>query len=519
MPLLRVLTAVGLLTATAPLFAQPAADAGKPKPYAEKLLYAPTPVPDRVILTWNGDPATSQAVTWRTDPTVKVAVAQIAESEDGPDFDPIARTATPPAGKVTTVPATSTPLKTDLSEALYHSATFTGLKPATRYVYRVGDKLNWSEWHQFRTTSDKPEPVEFIYFGDAQNDVKRHWSRVVRGAYSDMPKAHFILHAGDLINVYNRDAEWGEWHAAAGWINGTVPSLPTPGNHEYGRRTLSDEEKKQEATLSVAGGTAAAPAKPLPLKGALTAHWKAQFTLPENGPAGMGLEESCYFVDVQGVRVISLNSNEKQQEQVAWLEQTLKDNPNRWTVVTFHHPVYATAASRQKEEQGKAVRQFWRPLLDQYGVDLVLQGHDHSYGRSGLMREDNLLSGTQAFTRKGTVYCVSVSGPKMYDLGEQPWMVSSGQKKQLYQLIRIDGGRLHYQARTAAGQLYDEFELRKQPNGVNKLVERADLDAERARGDSPAGLTGRDALFAVGGMGVLAAGMFGLRWLFRKRAA
>jgi hypothetical protein len=181
--------------------------------------------------------------------------------------------------------------------------------------------------------------------------------------------------------------------------------------------------------------------------------------------------------------------------------------------------VYATAASRQKEEQGKAVRKFWRPVLDKYGVDLVLQGHDHSYGRSGLMREDNILEGTQAVTEKGTVYCVSVSGPKMYDLGEQPWMVSSGQKKQLYQLVRIDGERLHYEARTATGELYDEFELRKRPDGLNQLVERPQLEAERTRGDDARGLSGRDALFAVGGMGVLAAGMFAVRWLFRKRAS
>lgn len=514
MPHLR-LAAVAALVSAASLFAQPA---DTPKPYPEKLLHAPTPVPDRVILTWNGDPATTQAVTWRTDTTVTAAVGQIARSEDGPDFDPIARNATPPAGKVTTLDATTTRLKTDLSEANYHSVSFTGLEPATRYVYRVGDRRNWSEWHQFRTPSDKPEPVGFVYFGDAQNDLKRHWSRVVRGAFSDMPKAHFILHAGDLINSANRDAEWGEWHTAAGWINGTVPSLPTPGNHEYGRRLLTDEERKQEATLGLLGSAAHDPAKPLPIRSSLTAHWKAQFTLPENGPAGLGVEESCYFVDVQGVRVVSLNSNEKQEEQVAWLEETLKTNPHRWTVVTFHHPVYATAASRQKEEQGKAVRKFWRPLLDKYGVDLVLQGHDHSYGRSGLMREDNVLEGTQAVTEKGTVYCVSVSGPKMYELGEQPWMVSSAEKKQLYQLVRIDGDRLHYEARTATGSLHDEFELRKQPDGRNRLVERAELDAERARGDDGRGLSWRDALFAAGGMGVLTAGMFVARWLFRKRA-
>ena len=39
------------------------------------------------------------------------------------------------------------------------------------------------------------------------------------------------------------------------------------------------------------------------------------------------------------------------------------------------------------------MRKFCRPLFDRYDVDLVLQGHDHSYGRSGLMREDNVLTG------------------------------------------------------------------------------------------------------------------------------
>ena len=49
--------------------------------------------------------------------------------------------------------------------------------------------MNWSEWVHARTASDKPEPFSFIYFGDAQNDVKSLWSRVIRGAYSDAPKA------------------------------------------------------------------------------------------------------------------------------------------------------------------------------------------------------------------------------------------------------------------------------------------------------------------------------------------
>ena len=38
----------------------------------------PSKDPDRIILTFLGDPATSRAVTWRTDNTVPQAVAQIA---------------------------------------------------------------------------------------------------------------------------------------------------------------------------------------------------------------------------------------------------------------------------------------------------------------------------------------------------------------------------------------------------------------------------------------------------------
>ena len=29
------------------------------------------------------------------------------------------------------------------------------------------------------------------------------------------------------------DAQWGEWHQAPDWVNGTIPVIATPGNHEY----------------------------------------------------------------------------------------------------------------------------------------------------------------------------------------------------------------------------------------------------------------------------------------------
>jgi hypothetical protein len=428
----------GLLTIGLLVILAPAASAHPPDPapplVPDEVAHRPSPIPDRIILTWNGDTARTQAVTWRTDTSVSRAIAQIARADANPQFVKEAKT----------VSATTTPLSTDIGSCHCHSVNFTGLEPSTLYAYRVGDGTNWSEWFHFRTASDKPEPFAFIYFGDAQNDLKSLWSRVIRSAYSDATKARFIIHAGDLINRANRDAEWGEWFNAGGWVNGMVPSIPTPGNHEYGREADGPRQ--------------------------LDRHWKPQFTLPDHGPAG--LEETVYYIDYQGVRIISLNSNEKLAEQVPWLEKTLSNNPNRWTVITFHHPVFSSARGRDNKE----VRELWKPIFDKYRVDLVLQGHDHTYARSNLNIGVSMLNKTS-----GTVYVVSVSGPKMYNLEREPWMQRAAEDTQLYQILYVNGNTLKYEARTAVGDLYDAFTLQKRNGAPNRLIEQAPRTPERLR--------------------------------------
>ncbi len=475
--------------------------AAEPVLLPAKQAYLPTSRPDRIILTWTADPSTSQAVTWRTDTVTTTGLAQLALSENGPNFDALSKDKK--SGQVVrTITATTQLLKTDLSEAHYHTAEFLTLIPKTKYVYRVGDGKNWSEWFAFETACSTPEPFGFIYFGDAQNDIKRHWSRIVRGAYSDMPKAKFIIHAGDLINSGNRDEEWGEWHGAAGWINGMVPSFPTPGNHEYSGRSRPISE-------SVAGIAATIAEKKSGTQ--LTTHWRATFALPTHGPTG--LEESAHYMDYQGVRFVSLNSNEKQKEQVEWLDSVLQNNPNRWTVLTFHHPIYSPAKGRDN----KTLRELWRPIIDKHGVDLVLTGHDHTYGRSSLMREDNTLTGERLRSERGTVYVVSVSGPKLYPLrDDNNWMKASAKDTQLYQLIRFDGDKLHYQARTAKGEVYDEFELRKQADGRNIMVERETLDGERASTPQP---SRQQLLYATAAMAILALGYAAFRMVRNRGTA
>ena len=72
----------------------------------------------------------------------------------------------------------------------------------------------------------------------------------------------------------------------------------------------------------------------------------------------------------------------------------------------------------------------------------------------------------------GTVYVVSVSGPKMYTLTKKRWMVRAAENTQLYQIISVDGNTLRYQAKTVTGELYDAFDLIKQEGKPNTLIER-----------------------------------------------
>ena len=406
-------------------------------------VFAPTPVPDRIALSWTQNPATSFAVTWRTDTTVAEGIAQVAVATDAPEYEggwhfPDTR-------------ETQAILETQSLNGVsshHFSANFEGLSPKTMYAYRVGDGRRWSEWFHYTTASNGPEPFSFIYFGDAQNDVKSFWSRTIRQSFIDDPKARFIIHAGDLINVPEADNEWGEWFHAGSFIHSMIPMVATPGNHEY---TIGPEGK-----------------------GIVDRRWTKQFTFPQNGPEGPNLSETAYYLDYQGVRIVSLNSMEIENRdttrykiQLEWLEKVLSDNPNNWTVMTFHFPVYGAARS-----DSGPLKKYFKPLFDKYGVDLVLQGHDHVYGRG--MPKNQSTGRKKRPDDVGPVYVVSVSGPKMYTFKqEKEWIDRSAEGLQLYQILHVDQDKIRYEAYTTTGKLYDAFDLIKRGNGKpNKLVDR-----------------------------------------------
>lgn len=386
--------------------------------------------PDRIILNVTADPATSAAVTWRTDRTVSRGAAQIVIADAHPAS----------VGQARTLEAVTEALDFGALEANYHSVVFRDLSPSTTYAYRVGHGEYWSEWIHFTTAGRAGEPLSLLFFGDVQTNIFPLWSRVVRQAYRTAPQARLALYAGDLVNRANRDVEWGDWFAAGSFIHSEIPVMPTPGNHDH-----ADTEQGEDL---------------------ISVFWRRQFTLPENGPKG--LEESCYYTDVQGVRFISINterydvSKADRRSQREWLENLLMNNPNRWTCILMHHPVYSTKRNRDNT----MLRGDLKPLFDKYRVDLVLQGHDHTYARG--MEKIPMKKGEVS----GTMYVVSVSGPKMSEVLQADWMERTAGFTQLFHVIDINDRVLRFRAFTATGALYDEFELHKNPGGANRLIQQ-----------------------------------------------
>ena len=356
-----------------------------------------------------------------------------------------------------------------------------------------------------------------------------------REAFRDAPRAAFTLHAGDLVDEHYMDAQWGEWHQAPDWVNGTIPVIATPGNHEY----LNDSQRKRiwktkngnDIKIEVEEYTQQAPGifkliiedankqsgsllvkengkidsidsgielitgfseaellgKVILGGGAplydslqnstgtpiLSTHWRPQFSFPIQDVPKDSLKETVYFIDYQGVRFISLDSNTELEIQIPWLERALEQNPNTWTVVTFHHPMYSPASDRDNVE----LRQMWKPFFDKYRVDLILSGHDHTYSRTGLVDTSNLKNVPtgyqQAYDPKiGTVNVVSVSGPKLYEITKGKYAKTFAENTQLYQIIDIDGDNLRFRAFTATGKLYEEFQLQKRAGKPNLLIEK-----------------------------------------------
>ncbi len=274
----------------------------------------------------------------------------------------------------------------------YLHARLAGLACGTTYYYAVGhdgaDPAVPGRVDALRTAPSRRRPAApftFTAFGDqGVSPQALVTDRVIAGQ-----RPVFHLHAGDIAYADSGGQGPGSYHPGA-WdrflaqtepVAASVPWMVTMGNHDM------------EALYSPDGYGGQV----------------ARFDFPGNGPAHC---PSVYSFIYGNVGVVSLDANDVSYEipanlgysggtQTGWLRQRLahlRAQPDvDFVVVFFHHCAYSTT-SRHTSEGG--VRDAWVPLFDDYQVDLVVNGHNHSYERT-----DALTGGVPTYTPVGaTVY-------------------------------------------------------------------------------------------------------------------
>lgn len=360
--------------------------------------------PMGVVLTPTTDPSTSQTVTWRSSKAW--ANQRIVAQPDG-------------GGTIVRADARRKPATTvaDSGSARpAYVATFTGLKPGTRYRYRVVNDGGGAGDYYF-TTSTRPGsggtivPWTFLGLGDTQVDNADRPAAIVRAAVARYPKASLLLHAGDVVNHPWVHQEWVDLMAALAPVRTSRNVVPAIGNHEQCILVSSCRSGNAEG-------------------------FRTYFSAPSNGYAKQ--RQTWFSFDQQGVRFVVLDSfGTDLERQAAFLDERLgaADAP-RWSVVLLHAGPFASRADRTNQDVFDTIL----PVIEKHDVDLVLNGHDHVY------------SGGYHGDPDSTVFATSDSGPKFYDISDADWKrrgatrTAWAEETSTYQVVDVSQDTLHYRA-------------------------------------------------------------------------
>ena len=148
-----------------------------------------------------------------------------------------------------------------------------------------------------------------------------------------------------------------------------------------------------------------------------------------------------YYSFARGdVRFFVLDSDGLDAPQLHWLERALSENPSRWKICYFHHPLYSDGRRHGSELDLRVVLE---PLFVQYGVNVVYSGHDHVYER--------------LVPQKGISYFVSgAAGQLRLDrLRHSPTAVVGYAEDQSFMLNEIVGNELFFQVVSRRGATVD----------------------------------------------------------------
>jgi predicted phosphodiesterase len=157
-------------------------------------------------------------------------------------------------------------------------------------------------------------------------------------------------------------------------------------------------------------------------------------------------ETSIEGIAGAGARFWALDSRTLDPEQLAWLEEGLKDSGSRWKIVFFHHPIYT---SGRYTAGASSLRRALEPVLVNGDADVVLSGHEHFYERTHPQRGIfYFVSGAAGSLRRG-------------DINPGPLTARGFDTDYSFMLMEIADDELYFQAISRAGDTVDAGVLRK----------------------------------------------------------
>ena len=347
-----------------------------------------------------------------------------------------------------------------------HTVRLEGLESGATYYFRVGDaERDW--WSQTGTVevADGSDNVTFLHMTDPQSQNERQynraWAKVLESAFAKYPDADFIINSGDLVDHGDNQKQWAwMFNTGSDYLMNTY-HMPTSGNHEGMGTNATDNF----------------------------------FVLP-NAPEQDKTSGVYYSFDYNNIHVAVLNTNDLaadeslSEAQVDWLKSDMLSSDAQWKFVVLHKALYSQG-SHYADDDVCAMREQLGVLMPQLDIDMVFQGHDHVYMRTGSL-DNNILvpydkvyldyDGNTYRTQvqpDGTSYVISgTSGVKTYiqnDVTLTDEYFPRGEKilsvdYPMYSAVRIEGGVLYfdaYEVTENGSERVDSFAIQKDKSQGN----------------------------------------------------
>jgi len=241
------------------------------------------------------------------------------------------------------------------------------LEDKTEYAYRVGGDGAWSETYTFKTGKFDGN-FDFLFFGDPQigssGDVPKDqagWADTLKVALAANPDAELLVSGGDQVETAGTESQWTAFLAPTELRS--YPWVATIGNHDVGSKAYEQHLWTPNTDRAL-----------------------SHYTTGANRSGG------DYWFIYKNVLFIDLNSNayltsaagvDADEAHLGFVRNVVQQYGAgiKYTVLIYHHSIYSPAVHANDGDNQERRRDF--PVaFSQLGVDLVLQGHDHSYSRS-----------------------------------------------------------------------------------------------------------------------------------------